>query len=339
MRWFRREIALRVTQRLGIEVGIACGTVAGLFISTGTDATPTMVTIVLTAPIYLVVRVILSLAVNPVSSSYLIRCPRPSGALTPALPTNSGSATDLELRAAGFLPRDAFNEWGGATTNLYDDGSCRQVLTTDGDDVIILTTLSDQRLCLTTSNMIPPHERLVVNHLRGDVGTLLAGHRELLDELAETQIREIGIDEQSLVDLLVIEWEIWDQIGPLFGPFVDIGHRRQPSLLRVRVPAAEIRARAMTTASPTTASPLVRTPDTTPVQPSPAETLLLETPEPVPVPFVPVAPTPTRGLAFLAQQARLAGERTDRAVAAGEHRAPTQPSAEHGTGTSLDRVA
>ena len=247
MRWFRREIALKVARRLGVEVAVICALVAGGLFAADVEITFVGLAIVLIAPTFIVLRLLISCAVNPTSSSYLIRWPRPAGPLTPAEPTNAGSAVDVALETAGFFSRGAFTEWGGATTNLYDDASRRLVMTSSDHDVIILTGLDDGRLCITTTNVIPPHERLIVNHDRqSDVGGLLASHGALVDEVThKSAARRVDVNAHFVVQLLAIEWDAWDQLGPLYGPFVAVGNRPQPSLLRVRVSATDVRSRAM----------------------------------------------------------------------------------------------
>lgn len=341
VRWFRREIALKVAQRLGVEVVVICALVVGGLFAAGVQVLFIGLALALIAPTFIVLRLLLSCAINPTSSSYLVRWPRPAGPLIPAEPTNTGSAVDIALQAAGFFSRGAFVEWGGATTNLYDDASSRLVMTGGDADVIILTGLDDGRLCITTTNLIPPHERLIVNHDRqNDLGGLLASHGALLDEVTHSSAaRRVDVSAHFVVQLLAIEWDAWDQLGPLYGPFVAVGNRAQPSLLRVRVPATDIRSRAM---APEPASIVV----SHELQPSESETAHVEPAsiesgtedelaqeimrilEPLEIAEPAAPPTPTRDLSSLAEQARIAGERTDRAIAAGG----TQTS----TATALD---
>ncbi len=346
VRWFRREIALKLAQRLGIEAGVVCALVVGALVVAEINTPIVILTGASTIPTFIVIRLALSCALNPTSSSYLVRWPRPSGSLSPAEPTNVGSATDIALQAAGFLPRGAFSEWGGATTNLYDDASCTLVLTCHEDDVVVLSGLTDGRLCVTTTYVIPPHERLIVNQERAsDVGSVLASHATLLDAIiGQPTIGAVETNAQFIVDLLVLEWDIWDQLGPVFGPFVAVGNRPQPSLLRVRVAAQDVLLRALAAAPPSVSVTyeLERAAiDTVVEQPSEdglAQEIMsiLEPPTPLPpvapvapeAPATPVAPTapvapvpPRRGLSVLAEQARLADERTERALAAGDAQA------------------
>ncbi len=289
VRWFRREIALKVAQRLVLEVVGVCALLSGGLLAAGVEGGIVALAVVAGAPTFIGLRLLVACLVNPTSSSYLVRWPRPAGALTPAKPTNVGTPVDVALRAAGFSSRGAFNEWGGATTNLYDDAATRLVMTSGDDDVIILTGLSDGRLCITTTSVIPPHERLVVNHEpKNDMGGLLASHDRSIDEVTGGSIaRRVDVRAHFVVELLAIEWDIWEQIGPLYGPFVAVGNRPQPSLLRVRVSASDVRLRGMDSERPS----------------------IGETHEP--------PTTPGRGLSVLAEQARRASEKTERAIAAG----------------------
>ncbi len=353
VRWFRREIALKVAQRLAIEAGVVCALVLGALVTAEVNTPIVILTGVSTIPTFIVIRLALSFALNPTSSSYLVRWPRPSGSLSPAEPTNVGSATDIALRAAGFLPRGAFCEWGGATTNLYDDASCTLVLTCHEDDVVVLTGLNDGRLCVTTTYVIPPHERLIVNQERAsDVGSVLASHATLLDVVTgQPTISAIETTAQFIVDLLVLEWDIWDQLGPVFGPFVAVGNRPQPSLLRVRVAPQDVLSRALAAAPPSVSVTyeLERSETDSVIEQTSEDGLaqeimsILEPPTPLPAaaaiapapavapadsiaPAVPAAPVPARrGLSMLAEQARLADERTERAIAAGDAQAAIRP--------------
>jgi hypothetical protein len=243
VRWFKREIAVGVAQRLAVETFVAGAILVAVLLLAGTEPLGAIVGAFVAMPIFALLRVGLACFSNPLTSAYLMRWPHPSGQVLPTGQTNVGSKTDTALKGFQFTARGAFNEWGGAVTNVYTRDSNQIIVTTgDDDDLVVLTALDDERLVISSKQLIPPHERLVMNRRHdGDVRAILASHIELVKDLTVNggcTVTQVGIDQ--VMELLAIEWDAWDQIGPLIGPFVSVGQRRQPTLLQVQVSANEI---------------------------------------------------------------------------------------------------
>lgn len=301
VRWFRREVAVGVGQRLAAESVIAAIASLGLLLASGAGILLAIMVGIVAFPTFALVRVGLACISNPMTSAYLMRWPHPTGHVQPTEQTNIGSNVDSDLRALRFVPRGAFNEWGGATTNLYTRSSSQLIVaTTEDDDVLVLSALADERLVVTCTQLVPPHEQLVVNRVdASDLRTVLGEHVDVIRHLHETSqpaVTAIGMDD--VMRFLAIEWDSWDQIGPLLGPFVAIGQKRQPSLLQVRVPNDEILARTGTPEPRVTARRHDATPAISPIDAvaeldGPLDALSEPTPIQAPTPLHP-QPPPTQ---------------------------------------------
>ncbi|MFT7474763.1 MAG: hypothetical protein ACI81L_001694 [Verrucomicrobiales bacterium] len=302
VRWFRREIAVAVAQRLAIETVCVGLLTLVILLLANVGLLAAIAAALLVVPVSGVLRIGVAYVNNPTSSTYLIRWPRPSGSLSSVPQTNCGSKVDLALNITQFEIYGTFSELGGAQVNVYTSTtSSLLVMTSSDDDIIVLSGLSDGRLCASSTQFLPPHEHLVLNRLTtGDVRDLLASHYQLIGELTNIHdTRTVAPKIEFVVDLLATEWDAWEQIGPLLGPFVAIDTRFQPSLLRVAVSHDELRARSLSTSPPTIAGPGVTTPVVTTAS-------NLEAP---PKPDVP---------SLLGERARIALERTERAKTAGD---------------------
>ncbi len=246
-RWFTREIAIKIAQRLLVEMVVVFAVLLAALISFGVSPPLTAAAVVVALPLFAVLRVVSSCFLNPLNSIYLTRWPHPTGDIHPVEQTNADSETDLALKSHGFVARGAIDEWGGATTNIYTRGANQTiVLTSDDADLIVLSGLTDTRLVATTKQLIPPHRRLVLNHRYDtDVTALLLNHVEVLKTLTDDGHRIVPMTLDHVIELLVIEWASWDQIGPVVGPFIGIGQKRSLGLLQARVDPAELLERSL----------------------------------------------------------------------------------------------
>lgn len=306
VRWFRREIGRRLVQRLSVETLVAVAAVVAVIAASDGGTRNAFVGAAVTAPLYASTRWVLGCLTNATSSSYLISWPQPSGDLTSVAQPNIGLLADIALTAAGLRFYDAYSEWGGATTSVYGSHDPLLATTSGDDDIQIITGFTDGRLCVSTTQLIPPHEQLIVNHQpASDVTSLLSGHRTLVETL-ESQGAEVSdADIEFVVDLLALEWEAWQQVGPFIAPFVDIDHLLHPSVLTVRASTSDVLAKGLSTA------PLLHPPQTFPVV---SATPTMPQPDPTPVSANQHGDTPFAALAALSDRAQLAAEKTDRAL-------------------------
>lgn len=275
-RWFSREVMVSVAQRLLLESAVAGFIVLIATILSGITPLISIIAAIVSGAGFAVVRLAASCFLNPLNSPYLIRWPHPSGEIRPTRQSNVGSDTDRALTAIEFTARGAIDEWGGAITNVYTRASNQMiVLTSSDDDLIVLSGLADNRLVVTTKQLIPPHEQIVVNHCyESDVQALLENHNDLLGTLAEAGHQPMAMTLDHIIELLALEWDAWNQIGPFIGPFVSVGQRRPVGLLQVRVSSDEILERSMATPPRVTAAsrkalnerPAAQTSTTTPPQ-------------------------------------------------------------------------
>lgn len=243
MRWFRREIAAGVAQRLAAEAVVVSALTLGALLAAGSDALVALMASAIAFPAFVVLRVALACASNPMTSAALMRWPHPTGSIRPAEQTNIGSSVDTALKSFRFSPRGAFDEWGGSTTNIYTRDTNQVIVgSSEEDDLLVISALHDDRLVVTTTQLVPPHEKLIVNRqASNDVRTVLSAHVDLIKHLngdGPPQLVPVSLDD--VMRFLAIEWDAWDQIGPLLGPFVAIGQKRQPTLMQVHVSSTEI---------------------------------------------------------------------------------------------------
>lgn len=283
VRWFRREIAIGVARRLTAEAVVVGALAVGGSVLAGSQPIVAATAGVLAMILTVFVRFAMALATNPLNSAYLVRWPHPMGDTVPTTQTNADSTDDAALRSYGFTCRGAFQEWGGAVTNVYTRDSNQIIVTTGEDgDLLALSGLDRDQFVVTTKQLVPPHERLIVNQRREtDVRSVLASHIELMKEQVGSgrAVRTVAFHE--VLELLAIEWDSWDQIGPVLGPFVAIGHRPAPSVLQVRVDASEILER---TSAPS--------PKITARRAAPTASRSVATPTPPPIPAEVVTPPP-----------------------------------------------
>lgn len=291
-RWFTREIAVSVAHRLLLESAAAGFIVLVATLLTGTAPLISAITAIVSVAAFAVLRLVTSCFLNPLNSPYLIRWPHPSGEIRPVGQSNVGSETDRALTAIQFTARGAINEWGGAVTNVYTRASNQMIVLTSGDDdLIVLSGLADNRLVATTKQLIPPHEQLVVNHrYESDVHALLQSHTDVLGTLASAGHQPVAMTLKHIIELLALEWDAWNQIGPFVGPFVSVGQRRPLGLLQVRVSAEEILERSMAKPPRVTAASRME-PNEQPATRAPATAAA---PEPPTAPTPPLAAAPVQ---------------------------------------------
>ena len=243
VRWFRREIAVGVARRLSAETIVVGTVMLGALLVWGDGPLYALTGAALSIPAFLFGRVGLALASNPITAAYLVRWPHPASTVISAEPTSLGTERDTALKHFRFSLSGAFDEWGGATTNLYTMDSSQIVVTTsDKDDVVATSVLADRRLVVTTTQLLPPHERLIVNHVGiVDVRAVLTSHVALLKRVSATEGSSVVVSTMDhVIEVLAIEWDAWDQIGPFLGPLVAVGKRRYTTLLQTIVSPDEI---------------------------------------------------------------------------------------------------
>ena len=242
VRWFARQVTIGVFRRLVIETAAVTVLVVVSAFALGFPIVSAVFIAAIAIPVFAVVRLVLGCFTNPVTSSYLARWPHPSGTVNPTTQTNTGSPIDRALTTHGFTYEVTLDEWDGAKTNVYTRESNQIVAMTSSDrDLVILSGIEDDRLVVTTIQLVPPHEQLVVNQVSEvDPQEVLSNHVGLLKRLTASghTLQVLTIDH--VLELAAIEWDAWDQIGPLLGPFVTIGPRPIPTLLQVRIPPEEI---------------------------------------------------------------------------------------------------
>lgn len=281
IRWLRRHVQAGVAERVAIEAIVAAVVVATASALVG--GRPAEVTaLALTAAMALaLLRVGLALATNPINHRYLLRWDDPTVGLTevPVGPDDPVDRSAFEPRglsplarlevAASGSPASAIDaETSAETSDDNEDEDEERVrppgldlyradrgrlLVTVGDDgvVTVLSRLADGRSLVTSTDFVPPSDRLVVQRVPDPASEELG---DLLDRLVVEQVGrllqlradgievvETGVD--AVLDGLRAEWEAWQDIGPFIGPLIRLDHRSQPGVaLQVAVPATPPRS-------------------------------------------------------------------------------------------------
>jgi hypothetical protein len=256
LRWLRRYVVVRAVERLSVEAvaaGVASGAGAAWF---GASPVAAVTLGLVAGPVVAVLRLATALAINPVGARYLLSWTNPAPWLErdPA----GGGRADPSLDRWGFrfllrLVRSGPVDGGGADTvgagdepgdeadglDLFRDGSGRVVLARgDGGDLTLVSRVSDGRLLFTSASLLPPRAGLLVNTIRsGSLTDLARAHLDRLHQLTGAGLEAVVIWPDAIIELLRLEWEAWQDLGPLIGPLLAVdGSRPSRARLEVRVP-------------------------------------------------------------------------------------------------------
>lgn len=307
VRWFRRKIGLALLRRLASETLIIAIAASAVVVVAGGGTERAVMVAVFAIVLFSPLRWGVACLTNPTSSSYLTDWTCPSGDLVAIPRAKPGSSLDLSLHAAGLRFYGAYLHTGGATMEIYGSEEALLVVTTAEEDVQVISNLVDGRLLVSTTMLIPPHERLIVNHrARADVSALLASHRDLLVDLKSAGSAVAVVDPRVLVDMHVLEWEAWQEVGLVLSPVVDIDHRLNLTMLTVRVSSSDVLAKGMANAPVVDHPPPPARAEPLPAIPARDEVAAVQDD---------VASRPFTALAALHRQAELAAHRTDQALA------------------------
>lgn len=239
--WLRRHILVRAAERAAIETVIATGLVAGALIVVGVTPIDAAAVAIPAGPLLIALRLVAALATNPVGHRFLSAWTDPTDNLEVVSRAEDEPGADqamideLGFRFVMGLARSDERRSADGTTgdriDLYRGGGGRVLLGRDGvGELTALSRLSDGRLLVTSSGLVPPRSGLVVNHVdRGPVDHLVEAHGRRLVELAGAQIDARPTWPDAMVELLGLEWDAWFQLGPVVGPLLAMERRRRPS--------------------------------------------------------------------------------------------------------------
>ncbi len=263
IRWLRRKILRYLTKRLVLEFVVAVVVLWVLLTLLGWSQVEVAPFAIVAAQILVLIRATISLSTNPLSQqaiSQLIENPtilvrstsdqaglgkigvelglfefRP--VLTASLPYDDGTdGPEGELTNEGLILFDVFQSRDGHTT---------AALGRQGGTITLISQLTDGRILASTDLLIPPSERLIVNQVAGgDLESLIRTHRRLLDGLTRRGIHLRPAPPALLLDLLAIEHDSYQQLGPFFAPFLALDPSPRPFRLALRIDAGQLLGRS-----------------------------------------------------------------------------------------------
>ncbi len=263
IRWLRRKILRYLTKRLMLEFVVTVVALWVLLTLLGWSQVEVAPFAIVAAQILVLIRATISLSTNPLSQqaiSQLIENPtilvrstsdqaglgkigvelglfefRP--VLTASLPYDDGAdGPEGEMTNEGLILFDVFQSRDGHTT---------AALGRQGGTITLISQLTDGRILASTDLLIPPSERLIVNQVAGgDLESLVRTHRRLLDGLTRRGIHLRPAPPALLLDLLAIEHDSYQQLGPFFAPFLALDPSPRPFRLALRIDAGQLLGRS-----------------------------------------------------------------------------------------------
>ena len=233
----------RLITRLVIEFLIVANLLFLILLVAGVDRFIAATSAFVGGQLIMVVRVAVALAANPASYGYLRRY-----TAVPAWSHVVASEASTEHELASFFEQHNMTaDRAVATTTNVGTSSVDVFVSTDGfvvgvagpdsESPIVVSALDDGRFLITSQQVVPVHEALVVNNVRRANGRqLLESHVDGLEMLHERGVAPAPSGPETVATALSLEHDAWAQLGPYYGPFLAVGSRWRPLLLLVRVP-------------------------------------------------------------------------------------------------------
>ncbi len=269
IRWLRRKILRYLTKRLVLEFVVSVFALWTLLTFLGWSQVEVAPFAIVAAQILVLVRATISLSTNPLSQqavSQMIENPtiliRSTSDLTglgkvgvelglfefhPVL------SASLPLAKTTAPPEDELTDEGLILFDVFQsrDGHTTAALGRQGGTITLISQLTDGRILASTDLLIPPSERLIVNQVAGgDLESLIRTHRRLLDGLTRRGIHLRPAPPTLLLDLLAIEHESYQQLGPFFAPFLALDPVQRPFRLALRIDPSQLLGRSGRRPSP-----------------------------------------------------------------------------------------
>ena len=233
----------RLITRLVIEFLIVADVLLLILLVAGVDRFIAAASAFVGGQLIMVVRVVVAFATNPASYSYLRRY-----TAVPAWSRVVDDDESAEHELASFFEQHNMTADRAVTitTNagtssvgvfVSTDGFVVGVVGPDVDLPVVLSALDDGRFLITSQQVVPVHEALVVNNVRrANARQLLESHVDGLEMLHERGVAPAPSGPETVATALSVEHDAWAQLGPYYGPFLAVGSRWRPILLLVRVP-------------------------------------------------------------------------------------------------------
>ena len=275
----------RISIRLGAE-----GTIIGLAaaaVLVFADATwPSVVLAgVAAAQTYGAIRLALALMSGSVNIRYLTAWNDRSGDVVepPRAPSEPGIHANA-MDAVDFRPLTTliWSDTAATAYELYTIDSALVVLCAAAEEpTVALSRLSNGALLVTTSEVVPPSGRLVVNPIAATAtptttatatatataagatirdnhiappNTLVAEHRRAIGRLQSVGVEATVTTSAAVTDYLRREWESWEQLGPFIGSLLQVAPGRHPLSLEVPPPLMQLQDKIITAMTSTSTS-------------------------------------------------------------------------------------
>ncbi len=263
IRWLRRKILRYLTKRLVLEFIVLVVALWSLLTFLGWSQVEVAPFAIVAAQIIVLLRATISLSTNPLSQQAVTQIiDNPTVLIRSSSDLTGLGKIGVELGLFEFhpvlsasLPFDdttAPSEDGSTDDGLilFDvfqsrDGHTTAALGRQGGTITLISQLTDGRILASTDLLIPPCERLIVNQVAGgDLESLVRTHRRLLDGLTRRGIHLRPAPPTLLSDLLAIEHDCYQQLGPFFAPFLALDPVRRPFRLALRIDASQLLGRS-----------------------------------------------------------------------------------------------
>ena len=243
VRWLRQWIGPRLLTRLVIEFLILANLLFLILLAAGFDRFVAAATAFVGGQLIMVMRVAVAFTTNPASHGYLRRY-----TAVPAWSrvVDADVSTQHEL-ASFFENHNMAPDRAVAVTTNVGTSSVDVFVSTDGFVVgvagpdsglpVVVSALDDGRFLMTSQQVVPVHETLVVNTVhQTDARQLLERHVDGLELLHARGVSPARSGPETVAAALALEHDAWSQLGPYYGPFLAVGSRWRPLHLLVHVP-------------------------------------------------------------------------------------------------------
>ena len=234
----------RLLTRLVIEFLILANVLFLILMVAGVDRFIAAASAFAGGQLIMVLRVVLAYATNPASYGYLRR--------STAVPAwsrvvDADESTQHELSSFFEQHNMTADRAVAVTTNVgtssFDvfvsaDGYVVGAVGPESDLPVVVSTLDDGRFLITSPQVVPVHEALVVNNVReANARQLLERHVDGLELLHAQGVSPAPSGPETVAKARALEHDAWSHLGPYYGPFLAVGSRWRLLPLLVSVPS------------------------------------------------------------------------------------------------------
>jgi hypothetical protein len=243
VRWLRQWIGPRLLTRLVIEFLILANLLFLILLAAGSDRFVAAASAFVGGQLIMVVRVAGAFRTNPASHGYLRRYTAvPAWSRVVDADASTQHQLALFFENHNMAPDRAVAVTTNVGTSSADvfvstDGFVVGVAGPDSDLPVVVSALDDGRFLITSQQVVPVYEALVVNTIhQTDARQLLERHVDGLELLHARGVSPARSGPETVATALALEHDAWAQLGPYYSPFLAVGSRWRPLHLLVHVP-------------------------------------------------------------------------------------------------------